>query len=248
MSLPVLRLPKRVYPKAPKLLPIMEQYPLYALEFPGGASDYVEASDSPSLDILDALSIGVWVYRIAASGDPVEELVKKDKNYLFRLAPDGTLRGMWWIAPTTRYNYSSSYSVGTGLWRYVGLVVPSDATQAKFYTNGSFVDISYTTTSDAQDLTNPLEIGGVAAGNEQLNGFMAVVHVYNRALSLYEFQRNMYNPLNPIREGLVLFFPMIEGYGSTVRDYSGYGNDGALHGGVSWVELMKYEIPAAAGL
>jgi hypothetical protein len=41
---------------------------------------------------------------------------------------------------------------------------------------------------------------------------------------------------------------MIEGLGTTVNDYSGFGNNGTLYGGVSWRELMKYEIPAAAGL
>jgi hypothetical protein len=45
-----------------------------------------------------------------------------------------------------------------------------------------------------------------------------------------------------------MFLPMIEGLGTAVQDLSGYGNNATLEGGVSWVKLSKYELPAEAGL
>jgi hypothetical protein len=35
---------------------------------------------------------------------------------------------------------------------------------------------------------------------------------------------------------------MTEGIGTSVRDFSGYGNNGTLYNGVGWRELMKYEV------
>jgi hypothetical protein len=78
--------------------------------------------------------------------------------------------------------------------------------------------------------------------------YIAQVLIYNRALSDQEIQEIYYNPLDPPRNGLVLWLPMIEGSGTVVKDYSGNNNNATLYNGVAWRELSQYEIPAGAGL
>lgn len=65
---------------------------------------------------------------------------------------------------------------------------------------------------------------------------LAILQVYNRALSASEIQHNKENPMNPVTDGLVLWLKMEEGSGTTVHDYSGYGNDGTIYG-ATWTEI-----------
>jgi hypothetical protein len=73
------------------------------------------------------------------------------------------------------------------------------------------------------------------------NGLIALPRIYNIALSLAEIHRNIRNPLNPVRGGLVLWLPMVEGFGTAVRDFSGYGNNGTIYGAL-WSDLAKCEV------
>ena len=62
--------------------------------------------------------------------------------------------------------------------------------------------------------------------------------VYNRALSPAEvlglYNRGKGTYADAKARGLVAGYHFDEGRGTTVHDFSGHGNDGTLHGGVSW--------------
>jgi hypothetical protein len=142
---------------------------------------------------------------------------------------------------------SAIYSFAVPLNTWLHLAATYDGSYGRLYVNGVLRATSSLYSGTLDSSTNPLYVTHPTSPRI-LNGFLALPRIYNRALSLAEIQRNIRNPLNPVRDGLVLFLPMIEGAGTVVRDFSGYGNNGTLYNGVGWSELTKWELPAAAGL
>jgi hypothetical protein len=243
----VLRLPKRVYPRVPKSLPLLEQYPLYALSF-DGVDDYVEVPHSAVLNVPE-FTVAFWV-NAAETPSVNKGLVMRgaggyDYNYSFGIYTD---RRVWFavfnnVSNVTSYlNSDAALSLNT--WYFIAGVFKQPSQQLYVNTSVKSATFNYPVSQGSWSTliaTSPARI-------YFFRGLIGLVYVYNRALSLAEIQRNIRNPLNPVRDGLVLWLPMVEGSGTTVRDFSGYGNNGTLYNGVGWRELAKWELPAAAGL
>jgi len=69
------------------------------------------------------------------------------------------------------------------------------------------------------------------------NGYVYFFIVYNRFMNANEIKRVLKNPLNPIRDGLVLWLVFEEGKGDKVYDLSGNGYHGTIYGDYEWVRL-----------
>jgi hypothetical protein len=87
--------------------------------------------------------------------------------------------------------------------------------------------------------TEPISIGKncmLDAG--YLNGYIAQVLIYSRALSASEVQQNYLDPDHPVTDGLVLWLKADPAYisGSTWYDLSGNNNNGTIYG-ATLVEL-----------
>jgi hypothetical protein len=241
MSLPVLKLPKRVYPRAPKALPLLKQYPLYALSF-DGVDDYVAVPHSSSLNV-QAFTIIIWLLPRAWTYTGL--IMKSPTNYVrdFNFGiwlnlyanvnyghGDGT-NYLWRTAPANILSLNA--------WNCIALTF--DGSTYILYVNGVQKDTATTTITPITN-TAPIYMMANATLTGFTNGLLGGVCLYNRALSASEIQWNYRNPLNPARSGLVLWLPMVEGSGASVRDFSGYGNNGTLYNGVAWRELAKYEL------
>jgi len=248
------RIPKRIYPRMPKRLPLIEQYPLYGLSFAGG---YVSTSLGNSVKGLTQVSLEVWfrpsvldgqahaIYFEPISTDPGLARfllrIENDNALIFGgRAPDGDSFTIWIdSAVTLRVNAL-----------YHAVAIFDSVTDTHFlYLNG--VPESATVAEPAFDNTDPNVIPRIGLSTHDLwpfNGMIPLLRLYNRVLTPRDIQHNMHNPLNPVRDGLILWLPMLEGFGTSLKDYSGLGNDGTISGAVSWVDLAKYEIPAGAGL
>lgn len=241
MSLPVLRLPKRVYPRMPKRLPLIDQYPLYALSYDG--TGYVLVTDSPSLNLGLDHTILMWAKTSSIiQGYLVSKSIVTRYEVELRFQATGQIRDQIYDG-TNVITVLSPLSYNDGLLHRVGIVRDAGSF-LQLYVDGILVNSSVDTCGNTYSGNN-LGIGVcVRVGfSTFFNGINTLPCVYNRVLSLAEIQRDIYNPLDPVRNGLVLFHPLIEGQGIIVVDYSGQGNNGALAGGVTWSELQKYEIP-----
>jgi len=244
----VLRNPKKDYLRTPKRLPLINQYPLYDLNFDGVNSIVDCGTFSP----LITLTIECWVNPTVLG---IQELISKgsagaDLNGDFQLRiedaaghikPHLYVGGAWVL-------FASLGTIPAGQLSHLAMV--SDGVTLSLYINGVL------------DANNAAVVGAWAVNAHNVymgmypplpgilayNGLIADPKIYNRNLSIAEIQHNIYNPLAPIRNSLILWFPMIEGQGATVVDSSGAGNNGTFLGGTTWGNLMKYEIPAGAGL
>jgi hypothetical protein len=242
----VSRQPKRIYPRMPKRLPLIDQYLLYALSF-DGVDDYVSIPHSPSLNLADFSIILIFKTSMTGVWQAMFQKGVVNGNYInygLQISSTNKLCGRFG-AGTTGPAYTGNIIVTDGRW-HCGAVT-YDRVYLKVYVDGR-LDISQALSYTPYTNTEMLSIGMWYGTSYPYTGLIALALLYSRALSQAEIQYDMYNPLSPVRDGLVLFLPMIEGSGISVKDYSGLGNNGTLYGGVSWVELAKYEIPAAIGL
>lgn len=116
-----------------------------------------------------------------------------------------------------------------------------------FYIDGELVssnDISsdlvngYIIPTDDANI-NSFTIGANSTNAEFMRIITSYVRVYSRILSQDEIQSNMSNPYNPVSDGLELWLPIKNGYGNTIVDYSGNGNNGKVYNAMWVVEKQR---------
>jgi hypothetical protein len=244
----VLRQPRRVYPRMPKRLPLIDQYPPYALSF-DGVDDYVDCGQMPELNNTGSFTAIAWIYHTV---DEYGGFLGQDWGgvRIWEMMTDTFRRAQFriWYSEGDLRLYSAAEALPLNVWKhYVGRYDAS-IREMSIWIDGNKVASATIPADRVPGGTVPLHVGAVYSTSFVIHGFVAAVLIYTRALSQAEIQYLMYNPLNPIKDGLVLFLPMLEGSGTGVKDYSGLGHDGTLYNGVGWAELAKYEIPAGAML
>jgi len=241
MSIPVLRQPKRVYTKAPKSIPVLDQYPLYALDF-DGTSGYVGVGMTTFAPTEMALF--AWIKTTLGKRVIIGRL-----NSAWATAPDGDFvlfsGGVGVDAFICRMGgnqlrISYNTSVIDGRWHFVA--VTWDGSTTRLYVDGR-LDNSTPMSGAFQASTNKILIGRreYAASPAYFRGLIGQPLIYQQNRSFPEVHHNMRNPMNPVRNGLALWLPIIEGQGTNVADFSGQGNNGTITGGVSWYEMALYE-------
>lgn len=242
MSLPILRLPKRVYRKMPKSFPLMKQYPLYALRS-DGVNGHVLVADAASISPIDQITVACWVNYDVLENIGLFWKIEISYNLYGIQGTDITFFTIDALGGTSTGNVSA-VPVVAGTYYHIAGTLEADH-RARVYLNAVLGAVG-NVCAGIRDIPGDLWIGRRAAGAEYLDGIQVEPLIYDRSLSRAEIQYNMRNPMNPIRAGLVLWHPTIEGQGLSVADYSGFGNDGTLIGGVSWYEMALYEALADA--
>jgi len=222
----------------PKRLPLLEEHALYGLSF-NGANGYVSIPNSASLQITGDLSIACWLKITSLSK---QALIYKfwGGEFALYLQSNGAVTFALGTNPQQEPTVLSAGSVSAGLWHLIAITRDATNKILKGYLN-AVLGLSPSYAATVATSTNPVLIGSEDHLWNWLNGTISEIQIYNRVLSQAEIQRNMYNPLNPVHSGLVLFLPMIEGAGTAVNDYSGLGNNGVTSGGVSWYEMALHE-------
>jgi len=132
---------------------------------------------------------------------------------------------------------SSATAVNTGQWVHVAAVLDGGGTPDRLhiYVNGVEETGSWGTSGSpsaiSDILSRALTIGRRHGGSEPFVGQIDDVQLRNRALSASEIRAEMYARLTGTEPGLVGYWPMQEGTGTSAADASGNGNTGTLSGG-----------------
>ncbi|GAA6617364.1 patatin-like phospholipase family protein [Scytonema sp. NUACC26] len=82
--------------------------------------------------------------------------------------------------------------------------------------------------------TSSVTLGATLHNNIYFTGQIANISVWNYACSPAEIQRQRYEPLVGNEEGLVAYWRLNEGEGTTVRDQTANAHDGKLRGNPTW--------------
>jgi len=160
-----------------------------------GVDDYVEVADDPTLDIVDAITVGAWV-KLAVSPDGTwRTLVRKDDAYGLEIS-DGNkfdfhphTAGSWRFCPSTTtpvkdrwYHVAGTYDKN----------LPSG--NIKIYVNG-VKENEVDETRDIDVVVHALRLATTIVGLQRYNGVIDEVRIYNRALSQDEIRMLMYRRL-----------------------------------------------------
>lgn len=223
----------------------------YALEF-DGTDTYVEVADSPSLDIIEQITIEAWIYP-----HTVDIQTPDWRTIIAKLASYAEAYGFL----TTQLQNEVCFYIQTGgvarlvsfgcldiqkdAWNHiVGTFTMAPGDNMFLYHNGEikvYGEVSHGTigTSDL-----PLLIGGVnyhSPGKSSyapyhFDGIIDEIRIYNRVLTAAEVQEH-YNGIFNDETGLAALWHLNEGFGTETADGSGNANNGTLFNDPQWVEI-----------
>lgn len=207
----------------------------YALGF-DGENDYVEIVGTDTVThVLKPLNGTVEAYFRCKGGTGSNQYLGRSggTGWLFgRIEYDLSMFRVWIYDGEYKFVDLGSPSAFIGEWKYAVQTWEQDGF-LKGYLDG--VEKGSVSIGTPQYDSKPVRLGS-SIDADYFYGEIAYFRIYNRALSTSEIQHNYLNPMSPVTDGLVLWLKMEEGSGTTVHDYSGYGNDGTIYG-ATWIEI-----------
>jgi len=209
-----------------------------------GIDDYVEVPDDPSLDITNAITIEAWV-KPKISDSTLRPVVSKYQS-------SGNQRSWWlgcysgsWRFYISQDGLNFKYvkaSLSLNTWQHITAIFnPATGNDLFLYVNSVLKDSEDTDYSHlfSNDISVYIGEYNIGSGNN-FNGTIALVRIYERALSAAEVLYNKEHPYNPVLHGCVLWlgYDSIDEAAGIWRDKSGYGNNGTIYGATA-VEMNK---------
>ena len=197
-----------------------------------GKDDYVNVPHSNSLN-LSNLTIEAWV---KPTGNHWRNILMKG-NYGYGFAIDEGNRLRYWISGGSSECLSSTGTVTSehGQWQHVAVIV-NDITTT-FYINGT--KAGGHSRSTINNNTGALTIGqqGTNCACNYFAGSMDEVRIWNRSLTEAEIAANAQGRKISAKNepGLVGYWSLDEGSGTTAKDNSSNGNHGTLNNEPKWV-------------
>jgi hypothetical protein len=204
----------------------------YALQL-DGENDYIGVNDNAVLNPTDALTLEAWINaeywesNIWAGSIIGKQNTSPDRGYCLTAGENGRAEftvsiGESWKAVNT------GQIMGLGTWYHIAGVF--DGSTSKIYINGvlqSSIDISGThddaTGTSIRIGDNPTWTG------RNFQGIVDEIRIWNIARTESEIQENLATELTGSETGLVAYWKMNDGPGSTTAsDETANGNDGIL--------------------
>ncbi len=203
----------------------------HALDF-DGAEDKVGILDSPELNPTNALTLEAWINAeewqssIWAGVVISKQGTGPDKGWCLSTGENGRVEFTVSVDEAWK-SVASPALLGTNAWYHIAGVY--DGSQVKVYINGVLIG-----TEDAIGNATPgtgvvINIGDNPTWSGRFfNGKIDEVRIWDVARTEVEIQAHMSTELTGTEDGLVAYYPMNEGSGTTIGDSSGNDNDGTL--------------------
>ena len=194
-----------------------------------GSGDYVEVSDDNSLDITGNITLSAWInpnVPMNTGGDIWNSIVWKEQSYIlyYDQSDDKVAAYFYGVGGTVKWTAQSG-------WHYV--VATYDGSKTRLFVDGSLIGTS-SNTGTIDTTSNPVGIGANAIDSDRdYDGEISDVRIWDIARTQSEIQNDMNNRLNGDETGLVAYYKLDEGTGTTATDSAG-SNDGTING-ASWV-------------
>ena len=215
-----------------------------ALQF-DGKDDYVNAANGASLNMTGAVTLEAWMYPFSSTGIYGGGIINKGSSI------DNTVYGIYFwsdrlylregngIAGEEQY---VSAGISLSAWQHVVVTFDSSTKIATYYVNGINKGTKTFTNGMGTNSVN-VEVGH-RTGSAYFNGLIDDVRIYNYARTadeiLIDYNEGLAAKVGSgtydFTNGLVGYWPMNEGSGTTAYDGSGNGNNGTLTNNPSWTQ------------
>ena len=153
-----------------------------------GSGDYVEVSDTASLNPAE-ITISLWMnVSTSDNNDPVIEKTTGVNNdgYAFYDTAASSNYWYWNVVDTSGNRYAlqiEDEDINQGEWQHVILIYSVKESKVETYVNGVRVSYQDTAGNDIENNSEPLYIGTDTFEDDNSNGSIDDVRIYNRALS-----------------------------------------------------------------
>jgi hypothetical protein len=202
-----------------------------------GDNVVLPAAITNSLTGTNKITVEAWVRPTSLSG--LHNIVgnyrlpANEMQFLIRASPSNFQ--LWIGNSTSSYSFTASLATPTlNIWQHIAGAW--DGTVASIYVNGALSATASITYTSFATTTNSLVIGGNAL-NENFNGDIDEVRIWNRALCQGEIQNNMLGEIPTTGNGLLANYHFNQGISAinnstvaTLIDASGNANTGTLTG------------------
>lgn len=205
-------------------------------------TNQIEANNYTGIGGSGDRTMEAWINSTVANKEIISWGVNSStEKWSFRINGNGTLRAEvngGFIYGTTVLN--------DGQWHHVACVLSgNDIANAQLYVDGVLetVGASQSHTVNTNASTN-LNIG-YGRNNTYFNGNIDEVRIWNAALSgttLQDWQYKTVDATHPNYANLDLYYPLNEGNGDAITDYSNNGNDGTIQNGVVWQTMRGLDL------
>ena len=242
-------IPPQVSARIPKRMPHSLGFARYALSF-DGVDDYVEIPYNASLDITKEITISAMVRPRSVANNPDIFSYNDWNRTRIRIRVDNQLQFFVVDSAGTMRSFLGG-NVPLDSYSWVTGIANTTTKRGLLIVNGSVVVNVAIDITDLGTWSDARVIGCYSPNFGHFEGSIALLLVYDRALSPEEDRRNMMEYHNPIRSGLKLWIPFEEGTGLVTHDKSGNGNHGTLKPAADppiWTRVRQYELRAETGL
>ncbi|MGE5363437.1 MAG: LamG-like jellyroll fold domain-containing protein [Bacteroidota bacterium] len=210
----------------------------YALLF-DGVDDYVSAPKIAAYN-LPKITIEMWINWINNTHtDNVSFIMSRDLNELEIHTVGAGNQQLRFIPTANLYLDTEAGLIQANQWYHIAFVYDPSASLAKCYING----VEKTLTKSGSSALNaaitqsayPFRFGRRRDNWYPYHGKIDEVRIWNVVRSQTEIADNMSKELNGDEPGLVAYFKMNEGSGTSAGDLSSNNNTATLTNGPTWV-------------
>lgn len=208
--------------------------PVTTLYFDGD-DDYVDCGNVSVINTLTAITVEFWVVPTSGGGDWGGYVAKGTgfsayDGFNFRRYGSDNSRIQFHGLGS---NQGPIATLSVDNWNHVAGVW--DGSTRDLYINGVLQDSVTDNSSTIDSGTNPLRFGARAGDvNRNQSGKLSDIRIWNYAKTQTEIQNNMNTRLNGDETGIIAYYKLNEGTGTTAIDSAGT-NDGSLINGPKYV-------------
>jgi|GEM_PF-43358 len=129
---------------------------------------------------------------------------------------------------------TSAESISDQKFHHIAFV--KETSRLSLYIDGVEVTNKYDTTTGKTQNDSPLYLSRGAGGRNFFKGQISELRIWDTARSSEEIRTYMTARLTGNEAGLVGYWPLNDGVGNTVQDYTSNSNHGTIYGSPTWVQ------------
>ncbi len=205
-------------------------------------TNFIKTDNYQGIGSNTSRTVETWINSIV----PNKEIISWGVNnaaekWIFRINGNGTIR----IEVNGGYVYGTT-NVNDGEWHHVACVFSgSNILSAKLYVDGVLETVGASQTQSVNTNATTNMTIGYGFNNTYFDGKIDEVRIWNAALSaatLQDWQHKTVDATHPNHVNLQVYYPLNEGTGSVITDFSINGNHATIQNGEIWESMQGIDL------